>query len=160
MKKISLLLITFYCITTSLSAQSIEKLSIGQLTHWIDTCTTPLVVNFWASWCAPCVREIPWFEKNIAKYSGKKLKLLLVSLDFADDYPNAIAAFAKKHNYQSEIVWLNESNPDSFCPKIDKSWDGTIPVSLFVNNAKKYRQFYKQQLPEPKLEQELQKLIQ
>lgn len=160
MKKISLLLITLFFVGADLSAQSIQKLSIRQLTQWIDTSTTPLVINFWASWCAPCVREIPWFEKNIAKYSDKKLKLLLVSLDFADDYPDAIVAFAKKHNYQSEIVWLNESNPDSFCPKIDKSWDGTIPVSLFVNNAKKYRQFFNQQLPEPRLEQELQKLVQ
>lgn len=159
MKKICVLLIAFF-FTARLSAQSIQKLSIQQLTHWIDTSTTPLVVNFWASWCAPCVREIPWFERTVAKYSDKKIKLLLVSLDFADEYPDGILAFSRKQNYQSTIVWLNESNPDSFCPKIDKSWDGTIPVSLFVNNAKKYRQFFKQQLPEPRLEQELQKLVQ
>ncbi|MDE3251608.1 MAG: redoxin domain-containing protein [Bacteroidota bacterium] len=159
MKKISVLLIAIF-ITARLSAQTIQKLSIQQLTHWIDTSTTPLVVNFWASWCAPCVREIPWFEKNMAKFSDKKVKLLLVSLDFADEYPDGILAFSRKQHYQSTIVWLNESNPDSFCPKIDKSWDGTIPVSLFVNNAKKYRQFFKQQLPEPRLEQELQKLVQ
>ncbi len=159
MKKTALLLV-LWLLVTDVPAQTIQKVSIDQLTKLIDTCSSPLVVNFWASWCAPCVREIPWFEKNVSALADKKVKLLLVSLDFADDYPNAIAAFAQKQGYHSQIIWLDESDPDSFCPKIDKSWDGSIPVSLFVNNTRHYRQFYKQQLPEPKLLQALQALVQ
>lgn len=159
MKKFGLLL-AFVCVYQLCSAQQIKKLKIAELLKMIDTSSTPLVVNFWASWCAPCVREIPWFEKNVALLANKKVKMVLVSIDFPDDYPKTIAAFAKKNGYKSEIVWLNESNADEFCPKIDKSWEGAIPVTLMVNNKKKYRQFFNQQLPEPKLVEELQKLIQ
>lgn len=140
-------------------SREIPKLTIGELVNLIETSKTPLVINFWASWCGPCVREIPWFEKNVADFSKDKVKLILVSIDFPDDYPAAIKKFAQKNGYKSDIVWLNETNADAFCPKIDTSWDGAIPVTLMVNNAKKYRRFFDQQLPEKKLVQELQKLV-
>jgi len=157
MKKI-IFVLALISIQQTLCAQQIKKLKIGELQKIIDTSSVPLVVNFWATWCGPCIREIPWFEKNVAVYADKKVKLLLVSIDFPGDYPKEIADFAKKQGYTSQIVWLDESNADEFCPKIDKSWDGSIPVTLMVNNKKHYREFYKQQLPEGKLKQELQKL--
>jgi thiol-disulfide isomerase/thioredoxin len=141
------------------SAQPIKKMKMDQLVKMIDTTTVPLVVNFWATWCAPCVHEIPWFEKNIGAFKNEKVKLVLVSLDFADEYPKNIAAFAKKNGYHAEIIWLDETDTDSFCPKIDQKWEGTIPVSLMVNNKKHYRRFYNQQLPEAKLVQELKQLV-
>ena len=140
-------------------SQQIKKVKIGDVLKMIDTSSSPLVINFWASWCKPCVHEIPWFEKNIIPLESKGVKLILVSLDLKEDYPKAIAEFAKKENYQATIIWLDETNPDMFCPKIDRSWDGTIPVTLMVNNKKKYKQFFAQQLPEPRLKSELQKLI-
>lgn len=156
MKKI-LFLLTFLGLQQCGSAQQIQKIKINELMKMIDTSSTPLVINFWASWCGPCVREIPWFEKNVAA-SDKKVKLVLVSIDFPDDYPKTIAAFVKKNGYHSEIFWLNETNADVFCPKIDKSWDGAIPVTLMVNNKTRYRQFFGHQLPEERFILELRKL--
>ncbi|MCW3088676.1 MAG: hypothetical protein JWQ78_2062 [Sediminibacterium sp.] len=157
MKKILVILLILACSHYSVSAQEIKKIKMSELVKMIDTSSTPLIVSFWASWCAPCIREIPWFEKNVAA-SDKKVKLLLVSIDFADDYPKTLSAFAKKNGYRSEIVWLNETNADEFCPQIDKSWDGAIPATLMVNNKTQYRQFFGQQLPEQKFVLELQKL--
>ncbi len=84
--------------------------------------------------------------------------MVLVSLDFPDDYPKAIAAFAKKNHYRSSIIWLDEPDANVFCPMIDKSWEGTIPVTLMVNNQKHYRQFFNHQLPEERFVLELKKL--
>ena len=158
MKKLAILL-AIVMITTSVQSQEIKKVKINDLLKIIDTSSTPLVINFWASWCAPCIKEIPWFEKSIATFKDQNVQLILVSLDFEEDYPKGIAAFAKKNNYQSKIVWLDETNADEFCPKIDEKWDGAIPVTLMVNKKRQYRQFYAQQLPEQRLILELQKLV-
>jgi thiol-disulfide isomerase/thioredoxin len=158
MKKLAILFLVVM-ITTAVQSQEIQKVKIKDLVKIIDTSSVPLVVNFWASWCAPCIKEIPWFEKSVAAFKDQKVKLILVSLDFAEDYPKGIAAFAKKNNYQSKIVWLDETNADEFCPKIDEKWDGAIPVTLMVNKKRQYRQFFAQQLPEQRLVQELQKLV-
>lgn len=147
-------LLLFCCIAICAQiaeAQAIRKVKIYDVLKMMDTATTPLVVNFWASWCKPCVQEIPWFEKSVAALKDKKVRLVLVSLDFPEDYPKGIQEFAKKNGYQSRIVWLDETDADYFCPKIDLSWQGAIPATVLVNNKKKFRKFYGQQLPEEKL---------
>ncbi len=140
-------------------AQDIKKVKITDVQQMIDTSTVPLIVNMWATWCGPCVREIPWFESITAKYKDSKVRILLVSMDFPEDYPIQLKAFVKDKGYTSQVVWLDETNADKFCPVIDSTWGGAIPVSLFINNKKQYRQFFNHQLPEARFELELKKLI-
>ncbi|MEN9684605.1 MAG: hypothetical protein RLZZ28_391, partial [Bacteroidota bacterium] len=103
-KLLLLLLLTF---PAGIGAQEIKKMKMDELLHFIDTSSNPLVINFWASWCGPCIREIPWFEKNISKYAAKKISLVLVSIDFPDEYPANLTAFVKKQGYHSKLIWLN-----------------------------------------------------
>lgn len=158
-KKIIFFLLIFFSLNYSILAQNIQKVKISDVIRIIDTTQTPLIVNFWASWCKPCVEELPWFEKMAEENKSYNVKLLLVSLDFADDYPKALTAFVKKKGYKSEVVWLNETDANYFCNKIDMAWEGNIPVSLFINNKKQYRIFIANQVPEPRLKLEFQKLL-
>lgn len=123
-------------------AQSIQKMKAEELHTYISKSDKPLIVSFWATWCASCNEEIPYFISTIKdKYKGE-VELLLVSLDIKSYYPAKIAAFASKKNYETSIVWLNETNADVFCPLIDARWSGAIPSTLMVNNKKQYRKFY------------------
>lgn len=120
---------------------------------------TVYVVNFWATFCKPCVEEIPDFIKIVEKYKGQKVKLLLVSLDLPSYYPAKIAAFAKKNNYNTNIVWLNGTNADHFCPMIDEKWSGAIPSTIIVNNKTGYKKFWEDQIKPVDFENALKEAI-
>ncbi|MEJ7736586.1 MAG: TlpA disulfide reductase family protein [Chitinophagaceae bacterium] len=135
--------------------QRIKKMSVIDLEAFINNSEKPLVINFWATFCKPCIEEIPYFQNTIAeKYKGE-VELVLVSLDLPDYFPGRISSVAMQKNFTSPIVWLNETNADYFCPMIDKKWSGAIPATLMINNKKNYRKFYEQQLTPLQLEREL-----
>ncbi|MDX2048643.1 MAG: TlpA disulfide reductase family protein [Chitinophagaceae bacterium] len=139
--------------------QSIKKWKITDVVNYIEKTDSVVVLTFWATWCKPCITELPYFHSVTKKYAPQKVKLLLVSLDFQNDYPKKIAEFAKKNNYDAEIVWLDETDADYFCPKIDSRWSGAIPSTLIYHHQSGYRFFREGQIREERLELILQEAI-
>ncbi|UCA56595.1 MULTISPECIES: TlpA disulfide reductase family protein [Aequorivita] len=111
------------------------------------------VINFWATWCKPCVKELPAFERISADYSSKKVKVLLVSLDFADKIESQVIPFNKKNNIKSEVVLLDDPDANNWIPRVSKEWSGAIPATIIYN--KKKRKFYEQSFTFEELETEL-----
>ena len=116
---------------------------------------TVYVVNFWATFCKPCVGEIPSFINVVNKYKNQKVKLLLVSLDLPSYYPAKIAAFVKKSHFNTNIAWLNETNADIFCPMIDEKWSGAIPATIIVNGKTGYKKFFEDEMSAEQFEKEV-----
>jgi thiol-disulfide isomerase/thioredoxin len=141
------------------SAQSIPSWKITDLEKYIQSSSTPVIVSFWATFCVPCLQEIPYFEKIAKKYSKEGVTVLLVSLDMEEQYPETISSMAAKMKFVSKVVWLNETNADYFCPKVDSSWSGSLPSTLLIYNKTGYRKFFEEKIPEGKLETEIKELI-
>ncbi len=110
------------------------------------------VVNFWATWCKPCIEELPHFETIREEYRGKDVKVILVSLDFPDQ-TERLTNFIEKRNIQSEVVFLDDGDANSWIPKVDVSWTGAIPVTIIYNDQK--RSFYEKSFTYQELEEEL-----
>jgi thiol-disulfide isomerase/thioredoxin len=152
-------LVLFIAAVVHTNAQDIPKWKIHDLKAAISNAEKPTIFNFWATFCKPCVEEIPYFQQAVKKYDSAGIRLVLISLDLSEVYPKKIASFARKHKFTSPIKFLNETNADVFCPAVDSSWSGAIPASLFINNKTGYRRFFEVQLSKEKLEKEIQSML-
>ena len=142
------------------TAQELKKVKITDLENMITESKTPLIINFWATFCKPCMEEIPHFQKLGKKYEKTGMRLLLVSLDMKDDFPGKVKSFIKNKRISTPAAWLDETNADYFCPKIDDAWSGAIPATLFINNRSSYRKFTEEPLTEEQLEKEIRAALQ
>jgi len=159
MKRISIIVVSLFFFLSEIEAQSIPKWKMSVLEEYIKKSESPLIISFWATYCIPCIKEIPYFQEMVKKYETNEVKLLLVSLDFEESYPDKIQKFSNKMKFTSPIVWLDEVNADYFCPKIDSKWSGVMPATLFINNKSGYRSFFEESIPQEKFEVEINKLL-
>jgi thiol-disulfide isomerase/thioredoxin len=158
-KKIGSFLFILGLACSHAGGQDIPKWKISDLEAFIENSDKPTVVNFWATFCKPCIAEIPHFQQLVRQYEKDSVQLLLVSLDMKEMYPERIKAFAGRFNFNAPIVFLDETNADIFCPRIDEKWSGAIPASLFINNQTGYRKFVEEELAEQQFEAELKSLV-
>ena len=97
------------------------------------------VVNFWATWCAPCIKELPYFEKLNQEYKDKNVEVLLVSLDFPHLYESKLKPFIIDKKLQSKVVALNDVDMNTWIPKVNENWSGSIPATvIYKNDASKF----------------------
>jgi thiol-disulfide isomerase/thioredoxin len=98
---------------------------------------TTYLVNFWASWCTPCVDELPAFERVGEEYRHQKVKVLLVSLDFPGQIETRLLPFLEKHEIRSEVLVLNDPDANKWIDRVDPSWTGSIPATLIYHGSDK-----------------------
>jgi thiol-disulfide isomerase/thioredoxin len=111
------------------------------------------VINFWATWCAPCVKELPAFEKLKEQYAEMNVEVLLVSLDFPKQKEKKLIPFINRKKIHSKVVLLDDVNEDYWIKEINDQWSGAIPATLIYNANS--RKFYEQSFDYTTLENEL-----
>ncbi|WP_296385269.1 TlpA disulfide reductase family protein [Winogradskyella sp.] len=115
------------------------------------------VVNFWATWCAPCVKEMPYFEKINENYKDEGVEVLLVSLDFPRNYDSKLKPFIKKNDLKSKVIAFDDTDQNRWIPAINKDWSGALPATIIYNSDK--RQFYERSFTQKELETELKQFL-
>lgn len=128
-------------------AQKVQVYKINQLLKRIhNNSDTLYIVNFWATWCKPCVAELPDFEKVNTEFKNQKIKVLLVSMDFKEDIDKKLKPFLQKNNYSSEVVLLDEMNGNDFINKVSEKWGGAIPATLVTKKNNSVNEFFEKKL--------------
>lgn len=112
------------------------------------------VVNFWATWCKPCIKELPYFEDIQVKYKGD-IKVILVSLDFPSKLESQLIPFITDKKIQSQVILLDDPYENEWIPKVDSTWSGALPATLIFNSTK--RNFFEQSFSQKELENEIMK---
>ncbi len=136
--------------------QKYEKIGIPELEKILAAPDDILhVVNFWATWCPPCVNELPWFEKLSREYRDKPVKFILISLDFPSQIESRLVPFLEKNRITADVRVMTNLDYNSWIEKVDAGWQGNLPATLIFNNARKIRLFHAAELEE----QELRELI-
>jgi thiol-disulfide isomerase/thioredoxin len=91
---------------------------------------TTYVINLWATWCKPCVEELPYFEQAHEQFKNEKVKIILVSLDFKKMIESKLLPFIQQRNLQSQVLVLTDPDNNTWIPKVDPTWEGAIPATL------------------------------
>ena len=100
------------------------------------------VINFWATWCGPCVKELPYFESLHTNYKDQNVEVLLVSLDFPHLYETKLKPFIEAKKLKSKVIALDDVAMNTWIPKVDTSWSGALPATLIYKNDS--RKFFEQ----------------
>jgi len=110
------------------------------------------VINFWATWCGPCVKEMPLLEK-VGQERGD-IHITLVSLDFElDENPDKVFKFVERKQLKSDVLILDAPDINSWIDKIEKQWTGSLPATLVINTKTGKRAFAGKELREGELEE-------
>ena len=96
-----------------------------------------LVLNFWATWCAPCIKELPYFEALNEESDQNNMRVILISLDFKNQIKNKFIPFIEKHHLKSELAILLDGKANSWIPRVSEEWSGAIPATLFIKGKHK-----------------------
>lgn len=110
-----------------------------------------LVYNFWATWCAPCIAELPEFERVNKTDTEVKITLVSMDIDLNPD-PQNVYKFINRKKLESRVIILDAVDPNSWIDKIDKNWSGALPATLIINTKTGARRFVNQALKEGELE--------
>lgn len=95
------------------------------------------VINFWATWCQPCVEEMPYFEQ-LAREMDDEIQLVMVSLDFQRDISTKLKRFVEERQLDLPVVALADADYDSWIDRVNPEWGGAIPVTVIYRGDERY----------------------
>lgn len=96
-----------------------------------------LLINFWATWCKPCVKEFPELVKLYDNYKDKGFELIFISVDVPEDVEPKVIPFLKKQNVDFVSYYNKFDKPEELINYIDKNWEGAIPSTYIYDKEGK-----------------------
>jgi len=129
-----------------------QIISFKQYQNLISNSEKTLLVNFWATWCKPCVEELPYFEMMQKKYGDDKFEVLLISLDFLEEYETKFLPYLKDNQIVSKCYLLDYSKNKNWINEVNPQWSGALPATIMYSNKEKINFFKEGELSLPQLD--------
>ena len=161
MKAISIFLFVLWTIFIArLHGQDIQKIGIPELEQILSNEQDKVfVINFWATWCAPCVTELPHIQKVAGEYDFRDVEFKLISLDFPSQIDSRLIPFLKEKNVQMNVLLMTDLDYNKWISKVDPDWKGNIPATLIYNRADNERIFIPHVLNEDELKENIEMVL-
>ncbi|WP_225000259.1 TlpA disulfide reductase family protein [Cesiribacter sp. SM1] len=138
MKKILLLLVFGLFSLAPAVAQEVEVIKLADLNNLLKQPKEGVVlINFWATWCRPCIEEMPYFSKAQEKYADKGVKMYFVSLDDVEILESRVKPFVKKKKLNGTVMLLDETDQNAFINRVDPQWSGAIPTTIILSGKQR-----------------------
>ncbi len=138
--RITILLMLAASIT--LCGQNINVIKLQQLNDFLSRHNdTTYILNFWATWCKPCVKELPSFDSLYESTLKAKVNIVLISLDNVRELERKVVPFIQQKRIMPEVLLLNEADYNKWIDLVEPSWGGAIPATLIYNHQNKFRKF-------------------
>lgn len=118
---------------------------------------TTYVINFWATWCSPCVKEIGLFEELHRENNSAKLRVILVSLDFPNQKERRVIPFLKERGITATVKLVSDLDYNGWIDLVDPSWSGAIPATLIFNSDE--RIFLEKELSKNELNEQVKQIL-
>ncbi|MEM6643250.1 MAG: TlpA family protein disulfide reductase [Bacteroidota bacterium] len=149
-------IIFLFSFSNQVAAQKVQVFTFSDFQDIVLDGESPLtVVNFWATWCAPCIKELPYFQS--LDMEDDRIKVYLVSLDFKKQLEK-VEKFVSDKEIKSEVLFMDERDPDTYLGKVSPDWSGAIPATLFITDlGKKY--FHEKAFSEEELKSTVEKYL-
>lgn len=157
--KNNVLIFLLICLPFATQAQpKVTTIQTSDLIQLVDSSSTPIIISFWATWCSPCLHEIPWLEKSIAAKSQDSITLVLVCIDGAKT-TRELEVFVARKGFRSRVVLWQRPNFDAFALAMNIKWTEGIPATYLRNNKRNRKAFFNRQLTEAQIDREFKKLV-
>lgn len=138
-RSIFLMVVFFFVVISGVRAQTVVPVVRFDALQTIlsQNNDTTYVVNFWATWCKPCIEEMPFFVEAANVVAGDKVRFVMVSLDMPRKVNQSLYPWLAKNKVPGQVILLNDPDANTWIPQVDSAWDGAIPVTLFFKGNKK-----------------------
>lgn len=128
-------------ITSHIQGQDVSDIPTVDINELLsetnNSSDTIYIINFWATWCAPCVAEIPEFNKIKTSYKNHPIRVIMANLDFENLREKNILSFLEKNIVTHPSVLLNTPRGDKWINNVHSEWSGAIPATLTICKGKK-----------------------
>jgi thiol-disulfide isomerase/thioredoxin len=146
------LIVPLLLLHISLTGQ-IPAINADQIGIWRTSgADSILIVNFWATWCVPCIEELPDILQLREAYADRGVHLVLVSNDFKRHVVSRLEPFSEARQIKPYVVFMDEPNPNTWIDSVSPQWSGAIPATWIIWPKKQKEAFFEGKMTFTQLE--------